>query len=107
LKVLQELSLKVTPPNEFNDVFELAPVIEQPVTKDEARTKLRTAIGGECRLKGLPGTFVNDLAEVVLELKPNQAGLNFVTQQSVAPTASRTVPNVRGSEDVPSEERTH
>jgi hypothetical protein len=89
LKVLQELSLKVTPPSEFNDVFELTPVIERPVTEDEARTKLRTAIGGECREKGLPGTFANDLAEVVLALKPNQADLNFVTQQSIAPTISQ------------------
>ena len=29
LKVLQHLSLKVTPPNQFNDLFEFSPVIEE------------------------------------------------------------------------------
>jgi hypothetical protein len=89
LKVLDKLSLKVTPPNEFNDVFELAPVIDRPVTKDEARIALKTAIGGQISKSGLPAALGNDLAEVVLGLKSNQAGLNYVTQQSISPVISQ------------------
>lgn len=83
LEVLQKLSLKVTPPDQFNDLFELAPVIERPVTKAEARANLRAAIAGDCRARGLPFALGNDLAEVVLELKSAQSDLNFVAQQSV------------------------
>ena len=39
LKVLQHLSLKVTPPDQFNDLFEVSPVIERPVSKAEAESK--------------------------------------------------------------------
>ncbi len=83
LKVLEYLSLKVTPPDRFNDLFELSPVIERPVTKDEARASLRAAIGGDCRERGLPIALGNDLVEVLLRLKPSQSDLNYVTQQSV------------------------
>jgi hypothetical protein len=83
LKVLQHLSLKATPPNQFNDLFEFCPVIERPVTKAEARASLRAAIGGECQERGLPVALGNDLAEVVLRLKSGQSDLNYVSQQSV------------------------
>ena len=89
LKVLDELSLKVTPPDEFNDVFELAPVIERPVTRDEARLVLGTAIETKISASGLPAALGNDLTEVVLELKSNQAGLNYATQQSISPAISQ------------------
>jgi hypothetical protein len=89
LKVLQHLSLKVTPPDQFNDLFEFSPVIERPVTKAEARASLRAAIGGECRERGLPAALGNDLAEVVLGLKSGQSDLNYVAQQSVPSTISQ------------------
>lgn len=90
LKVLDKLSLKVTPADEFNDVFELAPVIERPVTKDEARIALKTAIGGQISISGLPAALGNDLAEVVLGLREsNQACLNYVAQQSISPVISQ------------------
>lgn len=83
LKVLQHLSLKVTPPNQFNDLFEFCPVIERPVSKTEAKASLSAAIGGDCREGGLPEALVNDIAEVVLGLKSGQSDLNYVAQQSV------------------------
>ena len=89
LKVLQCLGLKVTPPDEFNDLFEFCPVIERPVTKPEARACLRSAIGGECRKRGLPAALGNDLVEVVLGLKPTQSDSNYVAQQSVPSTISQ------------------
>ena len=89
LKVLQHLSLKVTPPDQFNDLFEVSPVIERPVTKAEARASLRAAIGGGCRDRGLPVALGSDLAEVVLEFKSNQSDLNYVAQQTVPSTVSQ------------------
>jgi hypothetical protein len=89
LKVLQHLSLKVTPPDQFNDLFEVSPVIERPVTKAEARASLRAAIGGDCRDRSLPVALGNDLAEVVLGLKSNPSDLNYVAQQSVPSTVSQ------------------
>lgn len=83
LKVLQHLSLKVTPPDQFNDLFEFTPVIERPVTKAEARASLRAAIGGDCRERGLPAALGNDLVEVVLGLKSGQSDLNYLAQQSI------------------------
>jgi hypothetical protein len=89
LKVLQHLSLRVTPPDQFNDLFEVSPVIERPVTKAETRASLRAPIGGDCRERGLPVSLGNDLAEVVLGLKSNQSDLNYVAQQSVPSTVSQ------------------
>lgn len=89
LKVLQHLSLKVTPPDQFNDLFEVSPVIERPVTKAEARASLRAAIGGDCRDRSLPVALGNDLAEVVLGLKSNPSDLHYVAQQSVPSTVSQ------------------
>src|SRR5689334_3740463 len=83
LKVLQHLSLKVTPPDQFNDLFEFSPVIERPVTKSEARASLRAAIRSDCQERGLPVALGNNIAEVVLNLKAGQADLNYVAQQSV------------------------
>lgn len=89
LKVLQHLSLKVTPPDQFNDLFEVSPVIERLVSKAEARASLRAAIGGDCRERGLPDALGNDLAEVVLGLKSSQSDLNYVAQQTVRSTVSQ------------------
>lgn len=89
LKVLQHLSLKVTPPDQFNDLFEVSPVIERPVRKAEARASLRAAIGGDCQERGLPVALGSDLAEVVLGLKSNQSDLNYVAQQTVPSTVSQ------------------
>ncbi len=83
LKVLEGLSLKVTPPNEFNDVFECSPIIERPVTKAEARSSFKAAIGGHYRGQSAPVASIDDLAEVVLGLKSAQPDLNYVAQQNV------------------------
>lgn len=89
LKVLQHLCLKVTPPDQFNDLFEVSPVIERLVTKAEARASLRAAIGGDCRERGLPVALGNDLAEVVLGLKSTPSDLNYVAQQTIPAKVSQ------------------
>ena len=88
LKLLDKLTLKVTPPSHFNDPFEFRPVFGKPVSKGEARERLLSAIAVENRKRGLPPKLAQDLTDVVLSLKPGQDDLNFVAQQSVQPWLS-------------------
>lgn len=88
-KVLETLSLKVTPPSEFNDPFEFSPVFEEPVSRPETRRRLLHTISADSRKRGLPNKFAEDLTDVVLNLKPNQDDLKYVAQQTVQPSLSQ------------------
>lgn len=88
LKVLENLSLKVTPPNEFNDPFEFSPALDDPVSQEEAYRMVARITHLEAKKRGLPAGFANDLARVVLDLKKEPKDLQYVTQQSVLPMLS-------------------
>jgi hypothetical protein len=83
LKVLKGLSLKVTPPAEFNDPFELTPVLSPFATKEEALGNIRNAILGQKSGHSLPKDFRIAMADAVLNLAKNQGDLNYCVQQSV------------------------
>lgn len=81
-KLLEHLTLKVTPPAAFNDPFEFTPVLDRPVSRDEARMRLHEAISAGNRKQGLPQSLADALTDVVLKLKQGANDPRDLAQRS-------------------------
>lgn len=87
-KLLENLTIKVTPPCAFNDPFEFTPVFSNQVTREEAGSLVGSHLAIDAKKRGLPPEFAAHLAKVVLSLKKTSEDLNFTAQQTVLPRLS-------------------
>jgi hypothetical protein len=102
LKVLKNLSLRVTPPLEFNDPFEFTPVVRCLPPEDDAREYLKKVVNDRAFFESHRSEFPNcenfamfqrviraKSAEIIPVMAASQERLNYCFQQEVLPTLSK------------------
>ena len=103
LKVLQNLSLKVTPPVEFNDPFEFTPVVKGLPPDEDAKNELKRVLTDpaffdanrsefpQCRnFSQFQSVIRGKLGELTKGFSESTERMNFCFQQEVSPSLSKT-----------------